>query len=312
MTRRVTEEQRRIARRTFLGVAAAGALAACAPNPEGGTQGTSASPGTSDAPTGATGAGTAGAAPTAPGSAGRSAAASTAGAGSAGPSAAASTAGTGAPPSSSSAATTVRAAVRGAAAFVPTGTRTRQQVSLTFHANGDVGLAGRLLDVLRQRAVRVTVFGVGSWMEANPKLVARMVADGHEVANHTWSHPTMGPLGRGVIADEIRRCAEVLTKLTGSISPWFRPSGIEVPTRLILEEAGKAGYRTSVGYDVDSLDFQDPGAKAVVANVAATVQPGSIVSVHFGHQNTVDAMPALLDLLASRGLAPVTVGTLLS
>ena len=194
---------------------------------------------------------------------------------------------------------------------MPNGPRTKQQVSLTFHANGDVGLAGRLLDIVRERSVRVTIFGVGGWMEANPKLVARMVADGHEVANHTWSHPTMGPLGRSVIADEIRRCAEVLTKLTGSISPWFRPSGIEVPTPLILDEAGKAGYRTSVGYDVDSLDFQDPGAKAVVANVAATVQPGSIVSVHFGHQNTVDAMPALLDLLASRGLAPVTVGTLL-
>lgn len=291
MTGGVTEEQRRIARRTFLGVAAAGALAACAANPDGGAAVTE--------PRGATGA--TGPASTAPAS--TAPPATSAGAG---PTVVASTTRASAP------AAPTTAAARGAAAFVPSGSRTRQQVSLTFHANGDVGLAGRLLDVLRARGVHVTVFGVGSWMDANPKLVARMVAEGHEVANHTWSHQTMGPLGRSVVADEIRRCAEVLTKLTGSISPWFRPSGIEVPTPLILEEAGKAGYRTSVGYDVDSLDFQDPGAKAVVANVAAKVQPGSIVSVHFGHQNTVDAMPALLDLLESRSLAPVTVGALLT
>jgi peptidoglycan/xylan/chitin deacetylase (PgdA/CDA1 family) len=291
LTGGVTEEQRRIARRTFLGVAAAGALAACAANPDGGAT-------VSTEPAGTTGtAGDMASASAAPASTSTPATS-----GAAGQSTAATT---------TSGSTPSTAAAGGAAAFVPNGPRTKQQVSLTFHANGDVGLAGRLLDIVRERSVHVTIFGVGSWMEANPKLVARMVADGHEVANHTWSHPTMGPLGRTVIADEIRRCAEVLTKLTGSISPWFRPSGIEVPTPLILDEAGRVGYRTSVGYDVDSLDFQDPGAKAVVANVAATVQPGSIVSVHFGHQNTVDAMPALLDLLASRGLAPVTVGTLL-
>jgi len=160
--------------------------------------------------------------------------------------------------------------------------------------------------------VDATVFGVGSWMQQNPRLVARMLDEGHEVANHTWSHQTMGPLGRSTIASEITRCAEVLSSLTGSISPWFRPSGIQVPTKLILEEAGKAGYRTSVGYDVDSLDFQDPGAAAVIANTKAAVQPGSIISVHFGHANTLAALPGLLDMLAAKGLAPVTVGQLLA
>ena len=282
----VTDDEHRIARRTFLGVAAAGALAACAANPTG--DGAAA---TSDAAPSSTAATTASI----------STAAST------GPRPTTVTSATAAP--STSAATT---APTGAAAFVANGPRTKNQVSLTFHANGDVALATRLLDILRERSVHVTVFGVGNWMEANPKLVARMLADGHEVANHTWSHQAMGPLGRSTIADEITHCARVLETLTGAIGPWFRPSGIEVPTAAILDEAGKAGYRTSVGYDCDSLDFQDPGAKAVVANVAAKVQPGSIVSVHFGHQNTADAMPALLDLLTSRHLAPVTVGALLA
>ena len=295
----MNDEPHRIARRTFLGVAAAGALAACAPNPSGGAGGpaaptdagaASATAATNDATVGGT------TPPT--GTPRTSATASPRPATTTSTPAPAPTLGTGTP-------------AGGPAAFVPNGSRTKPQVSLTYHANGDVGLATRLLDLLVQRGVHVTIFGVGSWMKANPTLVRRMLDDGHEVANHTWSHQTMGPLGRSVVADEIKRCADALAELTGSISPWFRPSGIEVPTALILEEAGKAGYRTSVGYDVDSLDFQDPGAKAVVANVSAKVKPGSIISVHFGHADTLDAMPGLLDLLAARQLAPVTVGTLL-
>lgn len=286
----MTDEPRRIARRTFLGVAAAGALAACAPNPTGEAAG-DAAPAATDAvtdPTSET-------APAAPPS-------------EATPATAAAT--TPAPAEPTTGAPTTAAA--GAAAFVPNGPRTSRRVSLTFHANGDPAMASRILDTLRDRGVKVTVFGVGNWLVENPKLVARMVAEGHEVANHTWSHQPMRTLDRATLASEISRCADALTTLIGSPSAWFRPSGIEVPTAAILEEAGKAGYRTSVGYDCDSLDFQDPGAKAVVANVAATVQPGSIISVHFGHQNTVEAMPALLDLLASRDLRPVTVGELLA
>ena len=294
----MTEHERRLARRTFLGIAAAGALAACSPNPNTGdaasTDATPATAGSEPATTGVPGA-------AAPGAAAGTAAAGTT----------TSTTSATLPPTEV-ATTATTAAGGGPATFVPNGPRSVPKVALTYHANGDVGLATRMLDAMKQRGVHATVFGVGSWMEQNPRLVARMLDEGHEVANHTWSHPTMGPLGRATIASEITRCAEVLSSLTGSISPWFRPSGIQVPTKLILEEAGKAGYRTSVGYDVDSLDFQDPGAAAVVANVKATVQPGSIISVHFGHTDTLAALPDLLDMLAAKGLAPVTVGQLLA
>jgi peptidoglycan/xylan/chitin deacetylase (PgdA/CDA1 family) len=96
------------------------------------------------------------------------------------------------------------------------------------------------------------------------------------------------------------------------MTPWFRPSGIETPTDAILTEAGRAGYAISVGYDVDTLDFQDPGARAVVANFRNGASGGSIVSLHFGHRGTIDALPGMLDHLARRGLRPVTVGQLLA
>jgi peptidoglycan/xylan/chitin deacetylase (PgdA/CDA1 family) len=212
------------------------------------------------------------------------------------------------PPTSAAA-----AAVAGApATYISHGARTDPRVALTFHASGDPTLANELLDVLGGRNARVTVFGVGQWLEANPALVARIQSDGHELGNHTYSHQPMGQLSAARIAQEISGCADALRKLTGSISAWFRPSGIDVPTAAILNAAGRAGYPISVGYDVDSLDFEDPGSSAVIANVRKGVQAGSIVSLHFGHAGTITAMGPILDHFAAAGLHTATVGQLLA
>jgi peptidoglycan/xylan/chitin deacetylase (PgdA/CDA1 family) len=110
---------------------------------------------------------------------------------------------------------------------------------------------------------------------------------------------------------EISKAADALTKLTGSNGRWFRPSQIEVPTPAILTAAGKVGYGVSVGYDLDSMDFQDPGAATVKKNVMGAIQSGSIVSLHFDHQNTIDALPAIIDHMKSKNLKPVTVSQLI-
>ena len=287
---------RRFPRRTFLGVAAAGALAACAPNTDKSGASSAAS---------ATDVATAGDATTAaPGAAVAPTAAgpTTAGAATIAPTDAATL-----PPTAAS-----TAVAGGPAQFVPNGSRDRRQVALTFHCNGEPALATKLLDILKERTVPVTVFAVGSWLADNPALAQRILADGHELANHTWSHGAMRTMGASALADEITKCAATIERYSGTNGRWFRPSQIEVPTDAILAAAGKAGYATSVGYDVDSLDFQDPGAAAVRANVAKGVKGGSIVSMHFGHANTPAAMPNVLDDLAKAGLQPVTVSTLLA
>jgi peptidoglycan/xylan/chitin deacetylase (PgdA/CDA1 family) len=110
---------------------------------------------------------------------------------------------------------------------------------------------------------------------------------------------------------EIAGCAGRLRALTGSIGRWFRPSQTRYATPLIEREARKAGYQTCVSYDVDSLDYTDPGPDAVVSTVLGSARPGSIVSLHLGHSGTVTALPAILRGLASRGLRPVTLTELL-
>ena len=169
----------------------------------------------------------------------------------------------------------------------------------------------KLLAIMKDLQVTATIFGVGDWMKDNPAIVASMVDDGHEMGNHTWSHQPMRTLSSQRLLDEITGCADVLTQLVGSPTRWFRPSGLEVPTEAILKQAGTAGYQVSVGYDVDSLDFQDPAVTDIITNVTDIVAGGSIISLHFGHEGTLKALPKIVEHIRGLGLTPGTVGQLL-
>jgi peptidoglycan/xylan/chitin deacetylase (PgdA/CDA1 family) len=201
------------------------------------------------------------------------------------------------------------------AAFVSSGPETKPRVALTFHTNGDLGLADQLLAVLDTHHAKMTSFIVGNWLDANPDMAKRIADGGHEFANHTYTHPTFLQLSAAAMLDEISRCRDVLVRLTGGPGAAFRPSGTDdgtaSPGDQVLAVAAQAGYGTVLGFDVDPLDYDDPGAAAVAQRTLATVKAGSIVSLHFGHPGTIEALPAILDGLSARNLTPVTVSTLL-
>jgi peptidoglycan/xylan/chitin deacetylase (PgdA/CDA1 family) len=202
-----------------------------------------------------------------------------------------------------------------AARFVVSGPTTKPRVALTFHTNGDLGLADQLLDELAARNVKMTSFVVGDWLDANPDMAKRIADGGHELANHTYTHPSFLQLSRDAQLGEVTRCRDVLVRLTGAPGRSFRPSGTDdgtvSPGEQVLSVAAAAGYPTVLGFDVDPLDYDDPGAAVVTQRTLAAVHPGAIVSLHFGHAGTVQALPAILDGLEQRDLTPVTVSTLL-
>lgn len=152
---------------------------------------------------------------------------------------------------------------------------------------------------------------VGTWLQANPHYARRIIAARHDLGNHTWSHPVLPDDDSAMTHDEIVRCRDLLTRLTGSGGAWFRPSGTPRADPLILREAGLAGYPTSLSYDVDPLDYTDPGAAAVTQRVLDAVRPGSIVSLHTLYPGTAQALPAIFAGLQHRGLLPVTCRALL-
>lgn len=195
--------------------------------------------------------------------------------------------------------------------YIRSGDPRRRQVALTFHGAGDPRLAAALLTEAERTGAAVTVLAVGSWLEAQPALARRILGGGHELGNHTYTHPVLPRLGAAAAYAEITRCADVLRRLTGSPGRWFRPSGTPAPTRLIEAQARRAGYPSCLGYDLDPRDYTDPGAAAVAGRVLAQVRPGSIVSLHLGHEGTVRALPEILTGLHDRRLTAVTASTLL-
>lgn len=214
-------------------------------------------------------------------------------------------------PTSAVAGSVAPQSVDGPATYVAHGPPEGNNVALTFHLGGEPALVTELLDLLKASAVTSTLFAIGDWLTANPELGHRAVSDGHELGNHTKSHLSMLKLPRANVRAEIIGGGEALIPFIGSIGKWFRPSGTDVPNNVILEEAGSAGYAVSVGYDIDSRDFREPGAAAVVARVKKQLHPGAIVSLHFGHRDTIDALPHILDLLTANGLTNTTVTGLL-
>jgi peptidoglycan/xylan/chitin deacetylase (PgdA/CDA1 family) len=192
------------------------------------------------------------------------------------------------------------------------GPRHRALVALTFHGQGPVSMADALLAEAERAGARVTVLAVGTWLGQYPQIARRILRGGHNLGNHTMHHLDIKAMDASGTYAEIAGCARRLHALTGSVGRWFRPSQTQYSTPLIEQQARKAGYRTCVSYDVDSLDYTDPGPDAIVSTVLDLTRPGSIISLHLGHSGTVTALPAIVRGLTSRGLRPVTLTELLS
>jgi peptidoglycan/xylan/chitin deacetylase (PgdA/CDA1 family) len=216
------------------------------------------------------------------------------------------------PPSASAGSSASAAAHLVLPAEVVNGPRDRPAVALTFHGQGDAAIVRGALAALAAGGAKATVLAVGAWLRQQPGLATLVLDGGHELGNHTENHLNIAGMTEARMFAEINDCAATLRSLTGSAGTWFRPSQTVHSTPAIRAQAAKAGYPTCLSYDLDSLDYTDPGADAVVRTTLAQVRNGSIVSLHFGHAGTVTALPGILDGLRAKGLHAVTMTELMS
>jgi peptidoglycan/xylan/chitin deacetylase (PgdA/CDA1 family) len=205
------------------------------------------------------------------------------------------------------------AAVRpfGPATQVDRGPSHGSMVALTFHGAGDIDMARQILRIAAAKRARITVMAVGTWLDLNPGIARTILAGAHELGNHTWSHLDINALPEEQMRQEVVRCRDALLRHAGVPGAYFRQSQSQNATERMRTVAGAAGYRTCLSYDLDSMDWTDPGPAVVRTNLRAAAA-GSIVSLHLGHRGTVEALPGIMDDLAARGLHPVTVSRLLA
>ena len=200
----------------------------------------------------------------------------------------------------------------GQPAQIDHGPRDSGRVALTFHGQGDPSYARSILDTAEKAGAKVTVLAVGIWLDEHPEVTRRILAGGHDLGNHTLRHLGINTMSETSAYAEITGCAERLRHLTGGIGSWFRPSRAQRATPLVERLARRAGYPHILSYDVDSLDYTQPGAAAVTRKVTDEIRGGSVVSLHFGYHDTVAALPDILHALKDRGLTAVTTTELLS
>ncbi|WP_155341559.1 polysaccharide deacetylase family protein [Acrocarpospora corrugata] len=175
-------------------------------------------------------------------------------------------------------------------------------VALTFD-DGPGPYTGRVLDALRHE--RATFFTVGANAAARPDLLDRMRDEGHEVANHTWSHRDLTTMAANRVFDQLSRTQSLIKDATGQTPTLARaPYGATDPN--VTEVAKELGL-CLVQWNVDPMDWQSDNPSAIVSATLSKTRRNSIVLLHDTNPATADALPAIVAGLAARGFTLVTV-----
>jgi len=185
------------------------------------------------------------------------------------------------------------------------------RIALTFDAGASPAPTPAILSALRAAGVHVTFFLTGKWAEQNPSLVKRIVAEGHEIGNHTYSHPDLRKLTDDQITDQLAKTEDIITRIAGEGSkPYFRPP-FGGRDKRVLQVAAQAGY-TSVYWSLDSWDSYKKGitGKEIAERVLGRIEGGDIVLMHCGSAATAQALPGIIDELQNRGYRIVSVSQL--
>jgi peptidoglycan/xylan/chitin deacetylase (PgdA/CDA1 family) len=183
-------------------------------------------------------------------------------------------------------------------------------IAITFDDGPHAVHTPKLLDMLKQRGIRATFYVLGSSVEAYPDIARRIVAEGHEIANHSWSHPALSKLSSAGVDSQIRRTNEVIKRVTGVQPTTMRPPYGATNARLNKRLDEEYGLKVIL-WSVDPLDWKYRNSSRVTQQILENTQAGGIVLAHDIHATTVDAMPATLDGLLAKGFKFVRVDELL-
>ena len=203
--------------------------------------------------------------------------------------------------------------------MVSHGLRTVKNIALTFDMGGRLDPALNIVQWLIDHGVHATLFPTGSsgTQTAQGLLAIQLAAtrpDLFDFGNHSWDHPDFRDLTTTQMADELNRTETALVPVLGTTRPWFRPpfGGWNTAVR---KGVGAAGWKYMIMWDVDMIDWRPeadggPTAADMVAKLTANARGGSIVLMHLGGYNTLEALPDIVAGLQAAGLEPVTLSEL--
>ena len=169
----------------------------------------------------------------------------------------------------------------------------------------------KLLDLLKEKNIKATFFLVGERVKMHPEIVRRMLAEGHEVANHTWTHPSLTSISDEKIRSEFTRTADAIWEAAQYRPHIMRPPFGATNRRIEQWVFNEFGY-SSITWSVDPNDWRRPGVQVVANRLIAGAHKGAIMLAHDIHAPTIEAMPQVFDALLAKGYKFLTVSQLIN
>ncbi len=174
------------------------------------------------------------------------------------------------------------------------------QVFLTFDGGATDAGFDSIVDSLRRYGVRCTFFLTGKFVEKYPEKSRRLLAEGHEIANHSMNHPNMKSFSKEKIATEIEAAEQVFTRVLGRRgAPFFRfPYGAQ--NKGVEEIVEGLGYRP-VYWHIDTIDWREDPVNTIISRVDSKLRRNSVILMHLGSKNGAKALDSILDIITGRG-----------
>lgn len=182
-------------------------------------------------------------------------------------------------------------------------------ISVTFDASWGGDKTMRILDILDEYNAKATFFLVGIWVDKYPELVQAIHDRGHEIGNHSDSHPYMTKISEAKMRQELDGMSDKIEALIGERPDLFRPPYGDYNNKVVTVTRDE-GYEV-VQWSIDSLDWKNRGVDDLVKRATANVQPGDIILFHNDSEYIVDALPTILSFYQEQGFEMIPAGDIL-
>ncbi|CCC58116.1 polysaccharide deacetylase family sporulation protein PdaB [Caloramator australicus] len=184
-----------------------------------------------------------------------------------------------------------------------------KKIAITFDAAWGNEYTDEILDILEKNGVRATFFLVGSWVDKYPETVKKIFEKGHEIGNHSTTHPHFSQITPDKMKEEIFKTSDKIKRITGKGTNLFRPPFGDYNS-LVVKTVKETGH-FCIQWDVDSIDWKDPGEDVIYSRVVSRVTNGSIILFHNYAKQTPKVLDGILKELKRKGYEFVTVSELI-
>ena len=183
----------------------------------------------------------------------------------------------------------------------------KKVIALTFD-DGPTEFTPQILDLLKKNQAKATFFCIGSQIEKYPEILERIIKEGHQVANHTFSHTNkMGFLSKDEVIDEISKTDSILMKFGVKSNDFRPPFGVTNPN---IAKAISVTNKQVIGWNIRSLDTVIEDENKILNRIVPNLKPGSIVLLHDKFQRSVNVLEQLLQVLKENNYETLTVSEL--